>query len=183
MKRYLGTVPILWSNPPVASGLSDAPTPPELTFEESFFFNLPESYEPWSMGEDPLDNSNGGDPDEDVGLTSPGDDPAEIEEEETLNTDVPDAMSPPPAAATNRPRRTVVKPARFRVTGETMEDMPGQAHSTLTIDAGDLANEPNAIDSAPQAAIDTCEDSIVIEAAEIDIEFGDESAIELASYF
>jgi len=66
----------------------------------------------------------------------------------------------------------------------TTDDMPGQAHSTLTIDAGDLANEPYAIDSAPQAAIDTREDNIVVEAAqEIDIEFGDEPVIELASYF
>jgi len=62
----------------------------------------------------------------------------------------------------------------------TTDNMPGQAHSTQTIDAGDLANEPNAIDSAPQAAIDTREDNLVVEAAEIDIEFGDEPAIELA---
>jgi len=68
-------------------------------------------------------------------------------------------------------------------TPETTNEKPGQAHSNPTIDTGDLANESNAIDSAPQAAIDTREDNIVIEAVEIDIEFGDEPAIELASYY
>jgi len=43
--------------------------------------------------EDPVDDSNGGDPNEDVRLTTPGDDPAETEEEETPNTDVPTCLT------------------------------------------------------------------------------------------
>jgi len=83
MKRYLGTVPLQWPNSPIGSSLTDVPTPPELTFEESFFVNLPESYEPWSVEEDPADGSNRGDNDDndgDVRFTLPDDDPAENEE-------------------------------------------------------------------------------------------------------
>jgi len=81
-------------------------------------------------GRHPADGSNRGDNDDndgDIGFTLPDDDPAENEEEETSTTDVLDTMSPLPAAATNRPRRTVVKPARFRITEHT-DDMPAQAH-------------------------------------------------------
>jgi len=70
-------------------------------------------------------------------------------------------MSPPPAAANNRPRRTVVKPAQFRVAVENTEDKPTQAHATAPIDAEDLANEPEIISSTPQAATETSEDNIV----------------------
>jgi len=129
-----------------------------------------------------VDDSNRGEGQDAIGLTLPDDNPSDTEEDEIPTTDVHVTTSPTPDAPTDRPRGTILKPARFRVTGKT-DDMPGKAHSTLTIDAGDLANEPNAIDSAPRAAIDTREDNIVIEAAEIDIEFGDEPAIELASYY
>jgi len=67
---------------------------------------------------------------------------------------------------------------------EPTEDMPGQAHATPTVDAKDLANEPEEINAIPVAAIDTSEDYIVVESApEIDCEFGEELAIELASYY
>jgi len=66
---------------------------------------------------------------------------------------------------------------------ETTEDRPTQAHTTAPIDAEDLANEPEIISSTPQAAIETSEDNILVEAIpEIDFEFGDEPAIELAIY-
>jgi len=56
---------------------------------------------------------------------------------------------------------------------EPTEDMPGQAHATPTVDAKDLANEPEEINAIPLAAIDTSEDNIVVESApEIDCEFG-----------
>jgi len=87
----------------------------------------------------------------------------------STTTDVPDAMSPLPAVATNRPRRTVLKRARFRVARETTDDKPAQAHATNPVDAEDLANEPERICSTPQAAIETSEDNIVVEAVpEID---------------
>jgi len=71
-------------------------------------------------------------------------------------------------------------------TGETTDDMPGQAHTTSQVDAQGLANEPDETESTtqPQAALDNCELTCEIEAApEIDIEFGDEPSIELSSYY
>jgi len=67
---------------------------------------------------------------------------------------------------------------------ETTENMPTQAHSANPIDAKDRANEPETISSTPQAATETSEDNIVVEAIpKIDFEFGDEPAIELAMYY
>jgi len=64
------------------------------------------------------------------------------------------------------------------------DDKPTQAHTTALIDAEDLANESEIISSTPQAATETIEDNIVLEAIlDIDFEFGDEPAIELATYY
>jgi len=64
------------------------------------------------------------------------------------------------------------------------DDKPTQAHTTAPLDAEDLANEPERINSTPQVATETSEDSIILEAIpEIDFEFGDEPAIELAVYY
>jgi len=180
LKRYFGTTPLPWPSQPVVSGINDLPIPLELTFEDAFFDNLPESYEPWLVGEDPGDGLIQGD---DVRMTPPDDGPVEGEEDEDSIADGSDTMSPLPAATINRPRRTVVKPARFR-TVEVIEEMPGQAHATLSVDAKDLANEPEEIRPVQLAAIDTCEDNIVVEAVpEIDCEFGEEPFIELPSYY
>jgi len=149
MKRYLDTAPLQWLNQPAASGSNDIPTPPELTFEDSFFFNLPESYEQWLVEEDPVEGSNLGDNEESNGLTPPADDEAETEEDEISNTDEPAPMSPLPDAPTDRPRRTVIKPARFRAT-ESTDETPGQAPTTIPIDAEDLANEPDETEPLPQ---------------------------------
>jgi len=67
---------------------------------------------------------------------------------------------------------------------ETTDENPTQAHTTAPIDAEDLANEPELISSTLQAATETSEDNIVLEAIpDIDFEFGDEPAIELAIYY
>jgi len=67
---------------------------------------------------------------------------------------------------------------------ETTNDMPGQAHSTPAIDAGDLANVPDATRSAPQAAVENRENICIVEdAPEINFEFGDEPIIKLASCY
>jgi len=69
---------------------------------------------------------------------------------------------------------------------ETTEEMPGQAHATPAIDAGDLANEPDDKESAPQPAIDSCEDTRIVEPGpeiDIEIEFGNEPIIELSSCY
>jgi len=64
------------------------------------------------------------------------------------------------------------------------DDKPTQAHKDVPIDAEDLANEPELISSKPQVATETSEDNIVVEAIpEIEFEFGDEPAIELAIYY
>jgi len=64
------------------------------------------------------------------------------------------------------------------------DDKPGQAHTTPAIDAGDLANEPETINSAPQAAIKTREDIIILAGIpEIEFEFGEEPTIELTSFY
>jgi len=76
-----------------------------------------------------------------------------------------------------------VPEADYDVT-ETADDMPGQAHSTPAIDAGDLVNEPEEIESTPQVTIDTREDTRTVEAIpEIEKEFGDEPTIELSSFY
>jgi len=68
--------------------------------------------------------------------------------------------------------------------GETTDDKPTQVHATNPVDAKDLANEPETISSTQQATTETSEDNIVVEAVpEIDFEFGDEPAIELAMYY
>jgi len=69
---------------------------------------------------------------------------------------------------------------------ETTDETPGQAPSTLQIDAKDLANEPDETEptTQPQAAIDSGEHTCVIESApeiDIDIEFGEQPIIELFS--
>jgi len=159
-----------------------------LTFEDSFFVNLPEFYEPWLVEEDPVEGSNRGDNDDSIGLTPPDDDPAKTdpaktEEDETFTTDVPAPMSPLPAAPTDRPSRTVIKPTRFRVT-ETTDDLPGQARLTPEINTEYLANQPEDTESTPQGSVETREEiCIVATAPEIEIEFGDEPAIELSSYY
>jgi len=67
---------------------------------------------------------------------------------------------------------------------EPTEDMPVQAHATPTVDAKNLANEPEEINAIPLAEIDTSEHNIVVKSAlEIDCEFGEKPAIELASYY
>jgi len=185
LKRYLGTTPLPWPSQAVISGMNDLPTPPELTFEDGFFENLPESYEPWSTAEDPGDSPIQGDNDSDAALvTPPGDVPAEKEEDdESMADDGPDLTGTLPAATINRPRRTVVKPAPFRTVGNP-EDKPGQAHTTPAIDAGDLANEPETTNSAPQAAIEAREDNMILaDIPEIDFEFGEEPTIELTSFY
>jgi len=63
-------------------------------------------------------------------------------------------------------------------------DKPGQAHTTPAIHAGDLANEPETTNSAPQAAIETSEDNIILaDIPEIDFEFREEPTIELTSFY
>jgi len=53
---------------------------------------------------------------------------------------------------------------------EPTDDKPGQAYTTPPIGVGDLANEPEETESTPQAAIDTCEDTRIVETApEIEI--------------
>jgi len=47
---------------------------------------------------------------------------------------------------------------------ENTDDKPGQAHATTAIDAGDLANEPETVNSAPQASIETREDNLILPA-------------------
>jgi len=49
MKRFLDVIPLPWTFQQGTSdlGTSDALTPPELTFDDSFFVELPEKYEPW----------------------------------------------------------------------------------------------------------------------------------------
>jgi len=185
MKRYLATAPLLWINPSGAPGLVDGPTPPELTFEDSFFVDLPESYEPWSVKEDPVDGLNQMDENEAIGSDPPDDDPAETEEDEISAADVSAPASPPPAATTDRPRRTVVKPARFCVV-ETTNDRPGQVHSTYETYRAGLATQPNSTVQAckpdakareiqPQAAIETRDDTReVVLVSEIEFEFGEE---------
>jgi len=71
---------------------------------------------------------------------------------------------------------------------EPTDEMPGQAPTTIPIDAEDLANEPDETEptNQPQAAIDTCEQTCVIESApelDIEIEFGEKPIIELSSYY
>jgi len=69
---------------------------------------------------------------------------------------------------------------------ESTDKTPGQAPTTLAINAGDLANEPDDKESTPQAAIDTCEDTRLVEPEpeiDIEIEFGKEPIIELSSYY
>jgi len=67
---------------------------------------------------------------------------------------------------------------------ETTDKTPVQAHSTPEIDAEDLANQPEDIESTPQASVETREDTRTVESApEIEIEFGDEPTIELSSYY
>jgi len=64
------------------------------------------------------------------------------------------------------------------------EDKPGQAHSTPTIDAEDLANEPERINPAPQPTIERLKSVIiVVNAPEIDFEFGEEPTIEITSFY
>jgi len=71
---------------------------------------------------------------------------------------------------------------------ETTDETPGQTPTTLTVDARDLANEPDETESTPQpqAVIDTCQNTCTIETGpeiDIDIEFGEEPIIELFSYY
>jgi len=71
---------------------------------------------------------------------------------------------------------------------KSTDETPGQAPTTIPIDAEDLANEPDGTESPtqPQAAIDTYEHTCVIESApefDIEIEFGEEHIIELSSYY
>jgi len=97
-------------------------------------------------------------------LTPPEDDPAETEEDDISTDDVPAPMSLLPAAPTDSPRRTVIKPARFRVT-ETTDEKPVQAHSNPEIDAEDLGNQPEDIASTPQASVETREDICIVKTA------------------
>jgi len=63
---------------------------------------------------------------------------------------------------------------------ETTNETPGQAPTTLAINAGDLANEPDDKEPTPQAAIDTCENTRIVEPVpeiDIEIEFGEEPII------
>jgi len=77
---------------------------------------------------------------------------------------------------------------------ETTEDRPGQIYSTDRTYTANLAIQPDSTgcacesakdeDIEPQAAIDTSEDTRVVEAVpEIEFEFGDEPIIELSSCY
>jgi len=67
---------------------------------------------------------------------------------------------------------------------ETTDGKLGQARSTPEINTEYLANQPKETESTPQASVETREDTRIVEAApEIDIEFGDEPAIEMSSYY
>jgi len=67
---------------------------------------------------------------------------------------------------------------------ETTDEKPGQVNSTPAIDAEDLAGDPAEIEAAPQAALETKEDTCIVEPVpEIDIEFGEEPTIELSSFY
>jgi len=84
-------------------------------------------------------------------------------------------------------------PEEDDVVTEIPDDRPGQAHATEDTYKAGLAtqpdsnvrgHEPESIESTPQAAIDTSEDTPTVEAApEVEIEFGDEPIIELSSYY
>jgi len=75
----------------------------------------------------------------------------------------------------------------------TTDDRPGQAHSTYEAyraclvkqpDSTVRVREPESTETPPQAAIDTSEDTRIVEAApDIEIEFGDEPVIEIARYY
>jgi len=139
-----------------------------------------------------MDGPNRMDEDEVIGLVPPDDDLAEAKEDETSTADVSAPTSPLPAATTDRPRRTVVKPARFHVL-ETTDDRPVQVRSTYKTYKAGLATQPDSTVRAceldakkiqPQTAIETsCDTPEVLLAPEIDFEFGEEPTIELSSYY
>jgi len=191
MKRYLGAAPLPWITPPVAPGPADAPAPPELTFDDSFFANLPDLYEPWRREGDNLDTQNLIDEDEAPGIVPSDDDPAGTEEDESFPIDVPTQASSPPLSTTNCPRRTIHKPAPFRIVNNP-DDRLGQVHSTEIYNAhlaaahqdSDVSAQELETEKLQSQAIDTsCDLREVLLAPEIDFEFGDEPIIEISSYY
>jgi len=67
---------------------------------------------------------------------------------------------------------------------KTTDEKPGQARSIPEINTEYLANQPEDTESTRQATVETREDiCIVATAPEIEIEFGEEPAIELSSYY
>jgi len=97
MKKYIEQAPSPWE---ILGGGHDQPaevdpTPPELTFDNSFFSQLPAMYNP----------------DEDVAV--PLVTTARQDDEEQF-TVAPDFQGTTPPVTPERPRRVIVKPARFR---------------------------------------------------------------------
>jgi len=182
LKTYLGKTPLSWPGPPALPGVNDTPTPPELTFDDEFFENLPESYEPWTAADNPGDSPAQADDDiENAVSLPPGD--ASDEEDGVITEDGSDSPSALPVGTINRPRQTVIKPARFCIMKEP-EDKPGQVHSTVTVDKEDLVNEPKRINSAPQPTVERLESVILVDnTPEIDFEFGEEPTIEITSFY
>jgi len=105
INKYLGQAPHPWE---VIGGGHDQPpevdpTPPELTFDDSFFSHLPEIYNP----------------DEDVGVPLV---PAAREDDGEQFTVAPDFQGTTPPVTPERPRRVIVKPARFRWVRNASDD-------------------------------------------------------------
>jgi len=75
----------------------------------------------------------------------------------------------------------------------TTDDRPGQAHSIYETYTACLVNQPDSTvrvrepeitEKPPQAAVDTRDNTLIVEAApDIEIEFGDEPAIEISRYY
>jgi len=55
-------------------------------------------------------------------------------------------------------------PEEYHDVTETTDEKPAQAHSTPEIDAEDLANQPEEIQSTPQVAIYTRKDTSTVKA-------------------
>jgi len=105
IKKYLGKARSSWE---ILGGGHDQPaevdpTPPELTFDDSLFSQLPEIYNP----------------DEDIAVPLVT---AARENDEEQFTVAPDFQGTTPPVTPERPHRVIVKPARFRWVRNASDD-------------------------------------------------------------
>jgi len=105
IKKYLGQAPTNWN---ILGGGHDQPveinpTTPELTFDDSFFSQLPEIYNPDDdVAEPPITNAR--------------------DDDEGRFTVAPDFQGTTPTVTPARPRRIIDKPARFRWVKNVTDD-------------------------------------------------------------